>query len=182
MSILPKMMNYSFKISALLSLEFAQLPDSHTIQGFLLFCRGIAVLKSVISFVSNKKQVCGTSCKGKELRREEGVVVAVVGRRASLFTVISPQKKKKKLRINPRNRFRLKVADTKLFLFAIRQLSSNVWDDTASILFIDYQQETLSMLTMCATYKSPCCCCCCCCLFFLTSSLSQKRGRMLTRK
>lgn len=50
--------------------------------------------------------------------------------------------------INPRNRFKLKVADAKLFLFAIRQLSSNVCDDTASILFIDCQQEMLSMLTM----------------------------------
>lgn len=105
----------------------------------------------------------------------------MVGREGSLFTSISPEKKKKKkkknLRINPRNRFRLKVADSKLFLFAIRQLSSNVWDDTASILFIDYQQETFSMLTMCATYKSPCCCCCCCCLRFLKFIPLPKKKR-----
>lgn len=60
------------------------------------------------------------------------------------------QNKKKKLGINPGNRFRLKVTESKLFLFAVQQLSSNGWDDTASILFIDYQQETLSVLTMCA--------------------------------
>lgn len=93
------------------------------------------------------------------------------------FTRKKKKKKKKNLRINPRNRFRLKVADSKLFLFAIRQLSSNVWDDTASILFIDYQQETFSMLTMCATYKSPCCCCCCCCLRFLKFIPLPKKKR-----
>lgn len=60
--------------------------------------------------------------------------------------------------INPFHRFRLNAADSKLFLSAIRQLPSNVWDDTASILFIDYQQEVFSVLTMCATYKSSCYC------------------------
>lgn len=148
------------------------------------------MLKSVISFVSNKKQVCEASYKEKELRREKGRQRRWDGGGGLRFShPFHPKQKKKNLRINPRNRFRLKVADSKLFLFAIRQLSSNVWDDTASILFIDYQQETLSMLTMCATYKSPCCCCCCCLFFFFTSSLSQKKKRggggggvVLTRK
>lgn len=136
---------------------------------FSCFVR-IAVLKSVISFVSNKKQVCvwSRSRGGAEKRGVGGGGWQWWGERVCFSHPFHPKKKKKKnLRINPRNRFRLKVADSKLFLFAIRQLSSNVWDDTASILFIDYQQETFSMLTMCATYKSPCCCCCCCfCLRF----------------
>lgn len=88
------------------------------------------------------------------------------------FNPIPKRRKKRNWGWIPQNRLRLKVADSKLLLFAIRQLSSNVWDDTASILFIDYQQETLSILTMCATWKSPCCRGCL--LFFLTSSLSQK--------
>ena len=146
---------------------------------FSCFLR-IAVLKSVISFVLNKKQVCVKPAAregGKELRREEeggGGGWQWWGGRVCFSHPFHPKNKKKKkkkkknLRINPRNRFRLKVADSKLFLFAIRQLSSNVWDDTASILFIDYQQETFSMLTMCATLKSPCCCCCCCCCFCLS--------------
>lgn len=119
---------------------------------------------------------------GKELRREKrrGWQTRGIGSKGVCFLhPFHPQKnnikKKKTWSINPRNRFRLKVADSKLFLFAIRQLSSNVWDDTASILFIDYQQETLSMLTMCATYKSPCCCCCCCCFFLTSSPLPKKR-------
>lgn len=59
--------------------------------------------------------------------------------------------------INLFYRCMLNATDSKLFLCAIRQLPSNVWDDTASILFIDYQQEVFSALTMCATYKSSCC-------------------------
>ena len=144
------------------------------------------MLKSVISFVSNKKQVCVKLAARKELRRERGWWQwgwwgggggGGGGEGGFAFYIHFTQKKKKNLRINPRNRFRLKVADSKLFLFAIRQLSSNVWDDTASILFIDYQQETLSMLTMCATYKSPCCCCC---LFFFNLIPLPKKGGVLT--
>lgn len=123
--------------------------------------------------IEQKAGVWSYSCKGKELRSGWRW-----GGGHFTFTSISQEEGEKNLRINPQNRFRLKVADSKLFLFAIRQLSSNVWDDTASILCIDYQQETLSMLTMCATYKSPCCC-----LLFSTSSLSPpKRGVELTWK
>lgn len=89
------------------------------------------------------------------------------------------QKKNKELRINPRNRFRLKVADSKLFPCAMRQLSSNVWDDTASILFIDQQQEAFLMLTMCATYKSPCRFCCC---LKKKSSVFPQKGGTVTPK
>lgn len=174
------MSDYSFKFSMLLQLNLHSYLTGTLSKAFFFSCffflRNSCAEKCNQLCVEQKAGVCEASCKGKELRGEEGVVavvVGVVGRRRGLrFSHPFHPKKKKNLRINPRNRFRLKVADSKLFLFAIRQLSSNVWDDTASILFIDYQQETLSMLTMCATYKSPCCCC----LFFLTSSLSQKRG------
>lgn len=72
-----------------------------------------------------------------------------------LFTPVPP--KKNEMGINLFYRCMLNATDSKLFLCAIRQLPSNVWDDTASILFIDYQQEVFSALTMCATYKSSCC-------------------------
>lgn len=63
------------------------------------------MLKSVISFVSNKKQVCEASGKGKELRREKGVGVEVVGRGGLRFShPFHPKKKKtekENLSINP---------------------------------------------------------------------------------
>lgn len=134
------MLNYLLKFLVLLSLRLDYSPD------FMLdlwFFR-TAVVKSIISVVLCRNRVGETGCQSEAV---EKICGGGGGVGASL--------KKKKLQINPWNRFRLRVADSWLLLFAIWQLSSNVWSDTASIRLIDFQQEMSSMLTMCATYKSP---------------------------